>query len=207
MILLFNKITVTLERKIREAVDRIAALYGSEFYNIQGDYWFGDNLTTKSLFPNWILQEAKDDPTNVTIIQIIKSYLRWLFSEKYGYGGKVDWENIHNPQTINDKFLEALANQYFPNEDFSTTSDLNALLPNIKKFAIQSDVNFFNIKGTPDSVKYALTSLIGISVDSCEVQTGSPGFMIVRAVVPETYKQFLNRNVYPAGTYVLYETP
>jgi hypothetical protein len=31
--------------------------------------------------------------------------------------------------------------------------------------------------------------------------------MIVRANVPEIYKPFLNRSVYPAGTYILYETP
>lgn len=207
MILLFNKIPVTLERKIKEMVENARSIYGSDFYNYEGEYWFGDKLTTKSLFPNWILKKAEEDPTNVTIVQIIKSYLRWLFSEKYGYGGKIDWENIHCPFNINDKFLEALANNYFPNEDFSSTSDLKDLLPNIKKFAIQADVNFFNIKGTRDSIKYTLTSLLGLPVNECEIQTGSPGFLIVRANVPEKYKNFLNRNVYPAGVFVIYETP
>jgi hypothetical protein len=207
MILLFNKIPVTQERKVNEAVALAKSLYGSEFYNYQGQYWFGDNLTAASLFPNWILEQAKSDPSNVLIVKIIESYLRWLFSEKYGYGGKVDWENIQNPFTINDKFLQGLANKYFPNEDFSSSSDLYDILPNIKKFAIQSDANFFNIKGTADSIKYALCSLIGISPSACEVQTGSPGFLIVIADVPEKYKPFLNRAIYPAGMIVTYESP
>lgn len=207
MILLFNKIPVTAERKVQEAVILAKSIYGSDFYNYQGQYWFGDNLTTQSLFPNWILEEAEDDSSNVLIVKIIESYLRWLFSEKYGYGGKVDWENIHCPFTINDKFLQALANSYFPNEDFSSTSDIADILTNFKKFAIQADANFFNIRGTTDSIKYALCTLIGISADACEVQTGSPGFIIVRAVVPEKYKPFLNRTVYPAGTIIIYETP
>jgi hypothetical protein len=207
MILLFNKIPVTRERKVNEAVALAKSLYGSEFYNYQGQYWFGDNLTTNSLFPNWILQEAESDSSNVLIVQIIKSYLRWLFSEKYGYGGKVDWENIQCPFTINDKFLQALANKYFPNEDFSSSSDLYDILPNIKKFAIQSDVNFFNIKGTAESIKYAICTLLGVAVDACEVQTGSPGFLIVIADIPEKYKPFLNRAVYPAGIIVTYQSP
>lgn len=207
MILLFNKIPVSLDRKIAEAVNIAKGLYGSEFYNYQGQYWFGDNLSTYSLFPNWIVNAANDDPQNVTIIQIMKSYLRWLFSEQYGYGGKVSWETIHNPQAINDKFLQALANNYFPNEDFSSTSVLVDILPNIKKFAIQSDLNFFNIKGTKTAIKYALVTLLGISADACTIQTGSPGFIIVNANVPDKYKPFLNRNVYPAGTAIIYQSP
>jgi hypothetical protein len=207
MILLFNKIPVTLGRKVNEAVLRAQALYGSDFYNYKGQYWFGDNLTTDSLFPNWILNEAQSDPSNVTIVQIVKSYLRWLYSEKYGYGGKVDWETIHNPQAINDKFLQALAYSYFPNEDFSSTSSLYDILPNIKKFAIQADVNYFDIKGTLKAIKYAITTLLAISPSQCTVQTGSPGFIIVKANIPEKYKPFLNREVYPAGMQIIYQSP
>jgi hypothetical protein len=207
MILLFNKIPVTLERKIDEMVLNVKSILGSDFYNLKGTPWFGDKLTVKSLFPNWIYKKSIQDPSNVLIVQLVKSYLRWLFSENYGYGGKVDWENIQCPWTINDKFLEALACKYFPYEDFSETSDLRDLLPNVKKFAIHSDLNYYNLKGTPMAVRYLLVTLLNLPITDCEVQTGSPGFMIVRANVPEKYKPFLNRAVYPAGTYILYETP
>jgi hypothetical protein len=207
MILLFNKIQVSLEIKIKQMVESVQAILGSDFYNLSGNPWFGDKLTVKSLFPNWIYKKAEQDSSNVLIVQIVKSYLRWLFSEDYGYGGKVDWENIQCPFSIKNKFLEALADKYFPYEDFSSTSDLNDLLPNIKKFALNVDENYFNIKGSCDSVKYVLTTLLNLPISQCKVQTGSPGFMIVRANVPEKYKPFLNRSVYPAGTYIIYETP
>ena len=207
MILLFNKIPVSLEIKIEEMVNSVRSTLGSDFYNLNGTPWFGDKLTVKSLFPNWIYKESQEDPSNVLFVQIIKSYLRWLFSEEYGYGGKVDWENIQCPFTIKDKFLEALAQKYFPYEDFSESSDLYDLLPNLKKFAIESDKNYFNLKGTNIGIRYLLTTLINLPLSECDVQTGSPGFIIVRANVPEKYKSFLNRSVYPAGTYIIYETP
>lgn len=206
MILLFNHIPVSLERKINEAVDTVKSTLGSDYYNVQGDEWFGDKLTIESLFPIWIQKEAASD-SSVTITEIVKSYFRWLFSEKYGYGGKVDWENIHCPFTINDVFLEALASVYFPNEDFSIDSDLRPLLSNIKKFAIQYDENFGMIKGTEKSIKYALTTLLDLPINSCFVQSGSPGFIIVTANVPQVYKSFLNRCVYPAGTTIIYQSP
>jgi hypothetical protein len=84
---------------------------------------------------------------------------------------------------------------------------LNDLLPNIKNFAINADKNYFNVKGSMMAIKYVLTSLIGLSPDSCDVYTGSPGFVIVRANVPEKYKAFLNEYVYPAGMKILYESP
>jgi|LakMenEpi08Jun12_1017391.scaffolds.fasta_scaffold00699_3 hypothetical protein len=207
MLLLFNKIPVTLEVKLKKMVENAKSTLGSDFYNLAGSPWFGDKLTVKSLFPNWIYKESIKDPSNVLIVKIIQSYLRWLFSEKYGYGGKIDWENIQCPWTINDKFLEGLSDKYFPYEDFSEGSVLRDLLPNIKKFAINCDENYYNMKGSCMAVKYLLTTLINLPIDQCDVQTGSPGFMIVRANVPEKYKPFLNRSVYPAGTYILYETP
>jgi len=206
MILLFNKIPVSLERKMAEAVNVAKTTLGSDYYGVQGDEWFGDKLTIQSLFPVWIQKEAESDST-VTITNIVKSYFRWLFSEKYGYGGKVDWENIHCPFTINDKFLEALASNYFPNEDFSENSVLRPLLSNIKKFAIQYDSNFGLIKGTDQSIRYALTTLLDLPINECFVQTGSPGFIIIKANVTETYKTFLIRCVYPAGTTIIYQTP
>lgn len=206
MILLFNKIPVSLEVKMAEAVNNAKIALGSDYYNVQGTEWFGDKLTIQSLFPLWIQKEAESDST-VVITEIIKSYFRWLFSEQYGYGGKVDWENIHCPFTINDKFLEALASIYFPNEDFSEDSVLRPLLSNMKKFAIQYDANFGFIKGTPQSIKYALTALLELPVNECFIETGSPGFVIVRANVPEVYKPFLTRCVYPGGTTIIYQTP
>lgn len=207
MILFFNKIPVTIQNKVNKMVELAKLTLGSNFYSLTNEPWFGDKLTVKSLFPSWIYKKSIDDPSNVLIVQIIQSYLRWLFSEKYGYGGKIDWENIQCPYTINDKFLEALADKYFPREDFSSSSDLNDLLPNIKKFAINCEENYFNMKGSCFAIKYLLTTLLNLPITDCDVQTGSPGFIIVRANVQEKYKPFLNRAVYPAGTYILYETP
>lgn len=207
MILLFNKIQASLEVKIEEMVSSVKSLLGSDFYDLKGTPWFGDKLTVKSLFPNWIYKKSIDDSSNVLIVQIVKSYLRWLFSEEYGYGGKVDWENIQCPYSIKTKLLEGLASKYFPLENFSEDSDLRDLLPNLKKFAIDCDLNYFNVKGSEQAIRYLLVTLLDLPITECKVQTGSPGFIIVRANVPEKYKPFLNSSVYPAGTYILYETP
>lgn len=207
MILLFNHIPVSLERKINKLIILAKKSYGSDFYDIQGQYWKGDDLTVQALFPNWIIKEAESDPENVTIVQIVKSYMRWLFSTEYGYGGMIEWETIHCPQKINSKLYEGLADMYFPNDDFSSTSNLADLLPNFPTFAINSDLQYFNNKGTPGAIKYLLTTLLDLPQNQVSVQTGSPGFMIVRANVPDKYKPFLENSVYPAGIQVLYETP
>lgn len=207
MILLFNHIPVSLDRKINELILLAKKSYGSDFYNVQGQYWKGDDLTVQSLFPNWILKEAENDPENVTIVQIVKSYLRWLFSIEYGYGGMIEWETIHCPQKINSKLFEGLADMYFPRDDFSSTSDLFDLLPNFPNFSINCDSQYFNVKGTPGAIKYLLTTILNLPQDEVIVQTGSPGFMIVRANVPDKYKSFLNNSVYPAGIEIIYETP
>jgi hypothetical protein len=205
--ILFHHIPVTLERKISELVNRVKAVYGSDFYNVNGNYWRGDDITTQSLFPSWILKEAEDDPDNVTIVQIIKSYLRWVFSTEYGYGGCIDWETMQVPLKIKQKLLEGVTDAYFPGEDFSSGSDLNDLLPNIRKFSINVDVNYFNVKGTMPAIKYLLVTLLGLSQDTTAVYTGSPGIIIVIANVPEKYKAFLNRSVYPAGMTIIYQSP
>jgi hypothetical protein len=205
MILLFNKIPVTQESKINAIVAKAKAAYGSEFYNVQGKYWKGDDLTVEALFPNWIIQEANDDPSNVTIVQIVKSYLRWLFSIDYGYGAYINWETIRCPNEIDEKLLAGLADLYFPGEDFSSTSNLYALLPNLKKFAIHADLNYFNIKGSMNAIRYLLITLLGLPISSCFVYTGSPGIVIIRANVPEKYKPFLSRSVIPAGMTVIYQ--
>ena len=207
MILLFNKIPVSLERKVAEFVNIVKAAYGSDFYDVEGSRWFGDNLTTDALFPQWIIQNYKEDTNNVVIVQLFKSYLRWLFSVEYGYGAAIPWENMASVQKVPEKLMLGFADFYFPGADFSSGSNLHDLVPNLKKFILLAEQNYVKNKGTADSIKYLLTTLIGIDQDSCTIQTGSPFFIIVRANVQEKYKPFLNKYVYPAGSVVLYESP
>lgn len=205
MILLLNKLPVTLKRKITKMVGLAIETLGSNFYDINGNRWMGDKLTIESLFPKWIIEKSKKDSSNVLIVDIIKSYQRWLFDVDRGYGASVPWETIHVPHKLNDKLLLGLADMYFPQADFSS-SDLSDLLPNLRKFSINVDANYFHRKGSLEAIHYLLITLIGIPYESCEVVTGSPGFIIVRANVPEKYKNFLNECVYPAGTVILYES-
>lgn len=205
MILLFNKLPVKLKRKIEIIVSLASQALGSNFYDIAGSRWMGDKLTIESLFPKWILKKAKDDPSNVLIVQIIKSFQRWLFDVDRGYGAAVPWEKIHVPNKLNDKLLIGIADLYFPRADFSQT-EFSDILPNLKRFSINVDVNYFSKKGTPEGIKYVLVNLLDIPYESCEVMSGSPGFVIIRANVPEKYKNFLDKCVYPAGIKIIYET-
>lgn len=205
MILLFNKIPVKLSKKIEIMISTAKSILGSEFFNVEGSRWFGDKLTTNSLFPKWIIKKANDDPNNVLIVEIIKSYQRWLFDVERGYGAAVPWETIHVPHKLTDKLLLGLADLYFPEQDFSSDT-LKNLLPNLKTFSIKVEENYFRKKGTPEGIQYVLTALLGLPYESCEVFTGSPGFMIVRANVPDEYKDFLNKSVYPAGVKIIYES-
>ena len=197
MILLFNNIS--------KLIELAKSSYGSDFYDVEGSRWIGDSITTESLFPKWVLQEYKQDPDNVLIVEFIKSYNRWVFSLDYGYGSAVPWEYLRDPQKIPTKLLVGLADLYFPEADFAT-EPLNDLLPNLRKFALRCDDQYFSVKGSPSAIKYVLTSLLGLPHSTCEVFTSSPGFIIVRADVPDKYKPFLNKCVYPAGTVILYES-
>lgn len=205
MILLLNKLPVTLDSKITKMVSLAAQTLGSNFYDVNGDRWLGDKLTVDSVFPKWIVEKSKNDPSNVLIVDIIKSYQRWLFDVERGYGAAVPWETIHVPQKITDKLLLGLADLYFPQYDFSDP-DLSDILLNLRKFSINVDANYFHRKGSLEAIHYLLVALLGVPYESCEVVTGSPGFIIVRANVPDKYKNFLNKCVYPAGTVVLYES-
>jgi hypothetical protein len=205
MILLFNKIPVKLNKKIELMISKVKSILGSEFFNVQGSRWFGDKLTTNSLFPKWIIKKSNDDPNSVLIVQIIKSYQRWLFDVERGYGAAVPWETIHVPHKLSDKMLLGLADLYFPEQDFSS-DNLKPLLPNLKVFSLKVEENYFRKKGTPDAIQYLLITLLGLPYDLCEVVTGSPGFIIVRANVPDQYKDFLNKSVYPAGMKIIYES-
>lgn len=202
MILLFNHLPVSLDVKVQKMVERAKQTYGSEFYNIQGYFWKGDNLTIESLFPSWILKQANDNPSSVTITTIIKNYLRWLFSIEYGYGAQLEWNTLRSPTSMNPIFLEALADYYFPGCNFS--GDLKPILENIRKFAIKADSHFFDIKGTPESIKWALTSLCGLDYNSVTVYTSTPTAIQISGGVPEKYKNFLAEYVYPAGSVVNY---
>lgn len=206
MILLLNNIPVTLDSKISKIVSLASSALGSDFTDVEGERWLGDNLTMEALFPQWIIKESKDDPSNVLIVEIIKSYQRWLFDIERGYGAAVPWETIHVPQKITNKLLLGLADLYFPQFDLSG-AEFSEILPNLRKFAINVDANYFHRKGSAEAIHYLLVTLLGIPYESCEVVTGSPGFIIIRANVDEKYKPFLNKCVYPAGVVILYESP
>lgn len=206
MILLFNHIPVTLQGKINKFVEKVQEAYGSEFFNIQGQKWFGDKLSIKALFPAWILREYENDPTNILIVPIIKNYLRWLFSLEYGYGAQLNWENIRSPVEINSKMLEAIAECYFPGADFAS-DELSDLLPNIRAFSIQVQGSYFDIKGTPKAIKRVLTTLMGLSSATTQVYCSAPGVITIKANVSENHKPFLQEHVIPAGMNVIYTSP
>jgi hypothetical protein len=201
MILLLNHIPVSLPVKLQKLVERAIASYGSEFYNVQGYYWKGDQLTIESLFPTWILKQANTD-SSVNITVIIKNYLRWLFSIEYGYGAQLEWSTLRSPLLMNKVFLEALADYYFPGSDFS--GDLATILPNIRNFGIKADTNYFDVKGTPQAIKWVLTALFGLNYDTTLVQTVSPTLLKITGNVPGSYRAFLNEHVIPAGMQVIY---
>lgn len=208
MIIFFNNQPVTEQVKIQKLIERAQTLYGSEFYNIQDQYWFGDNLSVDALFPSWILQEYRLNPTNVLIVPIIKNYLRWLLSLEYGYGAQLNWELVRSPLYCNSKFLEAYSDFYFPNVDFSKTP-LSTVLPNIRKFLTNSQIDYFAQKGTPQAVKYLMCNLLGFGWLEVEVYTANAGVMridVASSKVTELnqFKSFLEEHVFPAGITVIY---
>lgn len=205
MILLFNNIPVKLKRKVEIMISTAQSILGSEFFNTAGSRWLGDRLTIESLFPKWIIKKANENPSEVLIVQFIKSFQRWLFDLEMGYGAAVPWETIHVPQKIPNKLLLGLADLYFPRFDMSG-EDFADILPNLKKFSIKVEENYFRKKGSPEAIQYLLISLLGVPYESCEVVSGSPGFLIVRANIDLKYRNFLNKCVYPAGITVLYES-
>lgn len=208
MIIFFNEQPITERIKVEKLFERAQFLYGSDFFNTQKVPWFGDNLTIESLFPSWILKEYEKTPDNVLIIPIIKNYLRWLMSLEYGYGAQLNWENIRVPLYMNSIFLEALADFYFNGADFSSGA-LSTILPNIRKFSIKCDANYFNQKGTPEAITYICTSLLGFSVGDVEVYTSNYGLIQINIKSAKysrffEFKNFLEEHVIPAGISVSY---
>ena len=210
MITLYNNQKISLDTKIALAVQNALAVAGSDFEDTKDTKWVGDNLTIESLFQEWILKEYENNSTNVTIVPIIKNYLRWLFSLEYGYGAQLDWEKIRVPYYINSLFLESLADFYFPNADFSQ-SPLKEKLPNIRKFATKADANYFNIKGTPDAIKYVICSLLGFSFNDVYIVPTTYSNFEVRVSSSKltslkTFDSFLSSYVFPAGIIVNYKS-
>lgn len=208
MIILFNDQPVTEGVKIDKMFERAKSLYGSDFYSTQTIPWVGDDITVESLFPSWVMKSYEQTPSNVLVVPLIKNYLRWLFSLEYGYGAQLDWENIRIPLKVNSIFLEAYADYYFNGAKFDS-EPLSSILPNIRKFLIKSDLNYFNQKGTPEAIKYLITSLLGFVIDDVEVYTANYSVVQIKIASSQynnllKYKNFLEEHVIPAGMTVLY---
>jgi hypothetical protein len=205
MILLFNHIQPTLKYKIAKFVELVEEAYGSDFYSIQGTPWLGDNITIEALLPSWILKEYEENPTKVLIVPILKNYLRWLFSLEYGYGAQLEWEKIRTPVIINSKLLQGIAEGYFPGSDFSSEA-LSDSLQNVRKFSIQVQTRYFDIKGTNNAIKYALTELLGYDLTTTKVYNSIPCHVVIKANILEKHKNFIEEHLVPAGIKVLYES-
>lgn len=203
MILLFNHIPVSLPVKVALLLQKVKQKYGSDFYDVQGARWKGDQLTIESLFPEWIIREASVDSSNNVILVLIKNYLRWLMSAKYGYGANPEWSTIRDPIKMDDVFLEALAEYYFPNADFGSDPLIN-ILPNIRKFAIKADDNYFVRKGTPEAIKYALITLFDLDPSTTSVVYTSIGIIKITSSLDSSYRDFVNNHIVPAGIIVSY---
>lgn len=208
MIIFFNNQSVTEQVKIQKLIERAKSLYGSEFFNVQDQFWFGDNISVDALFPSWILREYEANPSNVLVIPIIKNYLRWLLSLEYGYGAQLNWENIRSPLFCNSIFLQAYSDFYFPNSDFSK-EPLSKVLPNIRKFLVNAEKDYFAQKGTPKAVKYLMCNLLGFGWLEVDVYTANAGVMQIDVVSSKNielnqFKSFLEEHVLPAGITVIY---
>ena len=204
--LFFNRLPVSIAQKVDLLFQKALQQYGSELYNVGKDKFVGDNLTVESLFPEWILEEYQSNTSNVTIVPIVKQYLRWLFSMKYGYGAYIPWELLRSPLLMPTELLEGLAELYFPGEDFSS-DELSDILPNIPKFSIQVDYQYFGKKGTPAGIHYVLTTLMGYDYETTEIVSFSNSVIKIIANVSDNHKAFLERSVIPAGMVVIYEAP
>lgn len=210
MIVLYNNQNISLDTKIALAIQNAIAVAGSNYEDTTDTKWLGDDLTVEALFPQWILKAYKDDTQNIAVIPIIKNYLRWLLSIEYGYGAQLNWEHIRVPIYMNSLFLEALADFYFPGADFSQ-EPLKTILPNIRKFATKVDANYFNVKGTPQAIKYLICSLLGISFNSVYVVTTTYVNLEIQVASAKLstltqYDAFLKEYVIPAGMVINYKT-
>jgi len=210
MILLLNNLTLSLDSKMNLLSENAATTTGSDYYINLDKPWLGDELTVESLFPQWILKEYSNNPNTVTIVPLIKNYLRWLLSQEYGYGAQLNWETIRVPLFTNNIFLEALADFYFPGADFST-SEYQSIIQNLRTFLIKADTNYFNSKGTPTAIKYAICSLLGIPWNSVYIDTGAYTTIEIKISTAEQsnftpYKSFIEKYIVPADMSINYST-
>jgi len=210
MISVINPQIVTLNTKMNLAVETAQETLGSDFNSNSLTPWLGDRLTTTSLLPQWILKAYGENPNTVMVVPIIKQYFRWLLSQDFGYGAQLNWENIRVPLYMNDIFLEALADFYFPGADFSS-SVLNPILPNIRRFAVKADANYFNNKGSAQSVKYVICSLLGFAWNDVSVVTANNVIVDIRIKATsfssiDPFKTFINNYVIPAGVVPNYKS-
>ena len=125
---------------------------------------------------------------------------------KYGYGAYIEWETLRSPIYMQPQLMQGLAELYFPGEDFSS-DELSNILPNIPKFSIQVDYQYFGKKGTPKGIHYVLTTLMGYDYETTEVVSFSNSVIKIIANVSDNHKAFLERSVIPAGMVVIYEAP
>jgi len=210
MITLLNNQLIALNTKMILMSEQASSNLGSDYYGPISQPWLADELTVQSLFPQWIIKAYQSNPNNVAIVPLIKNYMRWLLSQDYGYGAQLNWENIRVPLFTNTVFLEALADFYFPDADFSGAV-LNPILPNIRRFLIKSDSNYFNIKGTPQAIKYLICSLLGFAWTDVIVNSGTYCTIEIKIASASStnfanYKPFLEKYVVPAGMSVNYTT-
>lgn len=209
MIIFFSTQPATVDGKINALIARAKSLYNSDYYDIENEKWLADKLTIESLFPSWIVKAAEDN-SDVLVTKIVKNYMRWLLSLEYGYGAQLDWEKIRTIPLANEIFLEAYLDYYFPGADFSQQNFVS-LIPNVRKFAINADANYFNIKGTPAAIRYLISNLLGIPWDSVLVFTSTSAVMTIKVAAGYydtlmLYKNFLETYVIPAGISVIYTT-
>jgi hypothetical protein len=209
MIIFFTTQPASVDGKINALISRAKSLYNSDYYDIENQKWLADKLTIESLFPSWIVKAAEES-SDVLVTKIIKNYMRWLLSLEYGYGAQLDWEKLRTVPLANEIFLEAYLDFYFPGADFSQENFVS-LIPNVKKFSINADANYFNVKGTPAAIKYLICNLLGIPWDSVLVSTSTSAVMTIKinSSYYDTlmlYKTFLETYAIPAGISVIYTT-
>ena len=178
MIIFFSTQPASVDGKINALISRAKTLYNSDYYDIENQKWLADKLTIESLFPSWIVKAAEES-SDVLVTKIIKNYMRWLLSLEYGYGAQLDWEKLRTIPLANEIFLEAYLDFYFPGADFSQENFVS-LIPNVKKFSINADANYFNVKGTPEAIKYLICNLLGIPWDSVLVSTSTAAVMNIK---------------------------
>lgn len=209
MIFFVSDLPASINQKVALLIEKAKEQYNSDYYDIEKEKWLADKLTIESLFPTWIVKESQANSSSV-VLTIIKNYMRWLLSLERGYGAQLNWEFMRSPALTNDVFLEAYADFYFPGADFSL-SPLNGKLQNLRTFLLKGDTNYFNIKGTPDAIKYLCCNLLGFGVTDIVVETSNASIMRIQIASASysnfmEYVPFLEKYVLPAGIGVIYES-